>query len=141
MYIRFCKDVFILELDLVHRTIVGLFCVLFHAAKLRHEDAKEWREFYLNSQWPDIYRRQLRRRTMAILLEEDFPISTIVRADMEDDYSFLKGCQVVLDGVFGFPNLVGQSFAGDFGVGHDGVNDGLGGPPNFWRASFPVVSG
>ena len=42
MYIRFCKDVFILELDLVHGTIVGLFCVLFHAAKLRHEDAKEW---------------------------------------------------------------------------------------------------
>ena len=35
-------DEFIFELDLVHRTIVGLFCVLFHAAKLRHEDAKEW---------------------------------------------------------------------------------------------------
>ena len=31
------------ELDLVHRTIVELFCILFHAAKLRHEDAKEWR--------------------------------------------------------------------------------------------------
>ena len=37
-------DEFIFELDLVHRTIVGLFCVLFHAAKLRHEDAKEWQE-------------------------------------------------------------------------------------------------
>ena len=35
-------DEFIFELDLVHRTIVGLICVLFHAAKLRHEDAKEW---------------------------------------------------------------------------------------------------
>ena len=34
-------DEFRFELDLVHRTIVGLFCVLFHAAKLRHEDAKE----------------------------------------------------------------------------------------------------
>lgn len=33
---------FMFELDLVHRTIVGLFCVLFHAAKIRHEDAKEW---------------------------------------------------------------------------------------------------
>ena len=32
-------DEFIFELDLVHRTIVGLFCVLFHAAKLGHEDA------------------------------------------------------------------------------------------------------
>ena len=37
-------DEFVFELDLVHRTIVGLFCVLFHAAKLRHEDAKEWQE-------------------------------------------------------------------------------------------------
>ena len=27
-------DEFIFELDLVHRTIVGLFCVLFHAAKI-----------------------------------------------------------------------------------------------------------
>ena len=35
-------DELIFELDLVHRTIVGLFCVLFHAAKIRHEDAKEW---------------------------------------------------------------------------------------------------
>lgn len=35
-------DEFEFELDLVHRTIVGLFCVLLHAAKLRHEDAKEW---------------------------------------------------------------------------------------------------
>ncbi|MBQ5581733.1 MAG: hypothetical protein IIU68_00085 [Bacteroidales bacterium] len=37
-------DEFIFELDLVHRTIVGLFCVLFHAAKIRHEDAKEWQD-------------------------------------------------------------------------------------------------
>ena len=37
-------DEFIFELDLVHRTIVGLFCVQFHTAKLRHEDAKEWQE-------------------------------------------------------------------------------------------------
>lgn len=45
-------DEFIFELDLVHRTIVGLFCVLFHAAKLRHEDAKEWQDllFALNRQ-------------------------------------------------------------------------------------------
>ena len=27
-------DEFIFELDHVHRTIVGLFCVLFHAAKI-----------------------------------------------------------------------------------------------------------
>ena len=37
-------DEFLFELDLVHRTIVGLFCVLFHAAKIRHEDAKEWQD-------------------------------------------------------------------------------------------------
>ena len=35
-------DEFIFELVLVNRTIVGLICVLFHAAKIRHEDAKEW---------------------------------------------------------------------------------------------------
>lgn len=35
-------DEFVFDLGLVHRTIVGLFCVLFHAAKIRHEDAKEW---------------------------------------------------------------------------------------------------
>ena len=45
-------DEFIFELDLVHRTIVGLICVLFHAAQLRHEDAKEWQDllFALNRQ-------------------------------------------------------------------------------------------
>ena len=37
---------------LVHRTILGLFCVLFHAAKIRHENAKEWQcaLFALNRQ-------------------------------------------------------------------------------------------
>ena len=32
-------DEFVFELDLVHRTIAGLLFLLFHAAKLRHEDA------------------------------------------------------------------------------------------------------
>jgi len=73
-----------------------------------------------------------RYRTNAILLEEDFPISTIVRADVDDDFSFLKGCQVVFDRVFGFSDLVGQAFAGDFGVGYNGVDDGLGGLPDFF---------
>ena len=41
-------DEFIFELDLVHRTIVGLFCVLFHAVKIRHEDAKERQRMRLN---------------------------------------------------------------------------------------------
>ena len=43
-------DEFVFDLGLVHRTIVGLFCVLFHAAKLRHEDAiirqKQYTEVY-----------------------------------------------------------------------------------------------
>ena len=45
-------DEFIFEPDLVHRTILGLFCVLFHAAKIRHENAKEWQcaLFALNRQ-------------------------------------------------------------------------------------------
>lgn len=45
-------DEFIFELDLVHRTIVGPFCILIHAVKLRHEDAKEWQcaLFALNGQ-------------------------------------------------------------------------------------------
>ena len=32
-------DESIFELDLVHRTILGPFCVLFHAAKIRYGDA------------------------------------------------------------------------------------------------------
>ena len=33
-------DEFVFELDLVHRTIAGLLFLLFHAAKIRHENAK-----------------------------------------------------------------------------------------------------
>lgn len=51
-------DEFIFELDLVHRTIVGLFCVLFHAAKLRHEDAKEWQGGrYVKNKYSQILQR------------------------------------------------------------------------------------
>ena len=32
-------DEFIFESDLVHRTILGLLFLLFHAAKIRHENA------------------------------------------------------------------------------------------------------
>ena len=45
-------DEFVFELDLVHRTIVGPLFFLFHAAKIRHENAKEWQcaLFALNRQ-------------------------------------------------------------------------------------------
>ena len=45
-------DEFVFELDLVHRTIAGLLFLLFHAAKIRYEDAKEWQcaLFALNRQ-------------------------------------------------------------------------------------------
>ena len=35
-------DEFVFELDIVHRTIVGPLFPLFHAAKIRHENAEEW---------------------------------------------------------------------------------------------------
>ena len=44
-------DEFIFDLDLVHRMIVGLFCVLFHAAKIRHEDA-----IMRQQQYTEVYR-------------------------------------------------------------------------------------
>lgn len=45
-------DEFIFELVLVYRTILGLMFLLFHAAKIRHENAKEWQHalFALNRQ-------------------------------------------------------------------------------------------
>ena len=39
-------DEFVFELDLVHRTIVGLLFLLFHAAKIRHEDANNRQYYY-----------------------------------------------------------------------------------------------
>ena len=72
----------------------------------------------------------------ALLQEDDFPKTTIVGADVDDDSSFLQGCQVVFYGVFGFSDLVGQAFAGDFGVGYNGVDDGLGGFSDFFLGNI-----
>lgn len=39
-----------------------------------------------------------------LLLEQDFPIAAVVRADMNDNLSLLQGCQMIFYGVFRFTN-------------------------------------
>lgn len=39
-----------------------------------------------------------------LFFEENFPKATVVRSNVDDDFSCLQREEVVLDGVFGFPN-------------------------------------
>ena len=45
---------------------------------------------------------------------------------MGDDLAGLESVEVVLDSILGDTQLCGQSLSGDFGIGNDGIDDGLG---------------
>lgn len=69
-------------------------------------------------------------------MEEDFPGATVIWADVDEDFLFLEGGQVIFDGIFGFSEELGKPPASDFWVRDDGINNSLRSFSNLFLGEF-----